>query len=70
MVNGTVNDPSHWHRFSGEVEIFPQAGGWHYMRVPERVRSDLFTERNDFIPVRVRTGTTEWTTSIMPGGSD
>jgi hypothetical protein len=61
---------SGWYKISGEVEIFPQFGGWHYVRVPEEIRAELFAERNGFIPVQARIGASEWTTSIMPSGSD
>lgn len=54
---------------TGEVELFPQPGGWHYVIVPGWVTDDLssLAERG-LIPVRVAVGSTVWDTSLLPMG--
>lgn len=55
--------------FSGEVELFPQKGGWHYVAVPERVVVPLeqFADRG-LIAVTATIGDTAWDTSLLPKG--
>lgn len=54
---------------SGEVELFPQQGGWHYVRVPIDVTDawSSMAERG-LIAVHARLGGTTWDTSLLPMG--
>ncbi|MEL4304444.1 DUF1905 domain-containing protein [Methanococcoides sp. LMO-2] len=53
----------------GEVEIFPQKGGWHYVRVPTDITEMLLHEaQRGLIPIRATVGETSWETSLMPMG--
>jgi hypothetical protein len=56
-------------KIEGEVEIFPQEGGWIYVRVPEEV-TDMTRGHADrgLVPVTAQVGTTTWETSLMPMG--
>jgi len=55
--------------FIDTVEIFPQKGGWYFVRVPK-----LITERLDHkadrgvIAITATVGTTSWNTSLLPMG--
>jgi hypothetical protein len=53
----------------GHVELFPQDGGWHFVRVPTRI-SDELVHRADrgLIAVRATVGDTTWDTSLLPIG--
>lgn len=53
----------------GPVELFPQAGGWYFVRVPTRISDELghLAERG-LIAVRATLGTTSWETSLLPMG--
>lgn len=53
----------------GEVEIFPQKGGWHYLSVPNEITERLLHKaQRGLIPIRVTLGETSWETSLMPMG--
>lgn len=54
---------------SGEVELFQQQGGWHYVRVPTDV-TDAWSgmAQRGLIPVHARLGGTAWATSLLPMG--
>jgi predicted pyridoxine 5'-phosphate oxidase superfamily flavin-nucleotide-binding protein len=53
----------------GKVEIFPQEGGWVFVRVP-----DQYTEMTrghadrGLVAITAKSGTTTWNTSLMPMG--
>lgn len=57
------------HSFKGAVELFPQKGGWHFVRVPETITADFehFADRG-VIAVRAQVGQTSWDTSLLPMG--
>lgn len=54
---------------TGEVELFPQADGWHYVRIPRELTDELaeFADRG-LIAVTARLGGSEWDTSLLPMG--
>jgi hypothetical protein len=51
------------------IEIFPQAGGWHYIAVP-KVYTEMSREFADrgLVPIIARVGNTSWKTSLLPKG--
>lgn len=53
----------------GEVELFPQENGWHFVRVPPRITDELshLADRG-LIAVRATVGQTTWETSLLPMG--
>lgn len=53
----------------GQVELFPQDGGWHFVRVPIRISDELehLADRG-LIAVRATVGDTTWDTSLLPMG--
>ena len=54
---------------SGEVELFPQPGGWYFVRVPVDITEDLeMLADRGLIAVQAVVGTTTWDTSLMPMG--
>lgn len=55
--------------FEAEVEIFPQTGGWHYVRVPSELSRplDVLAERG-LIAVHATIGSSSWPTSLLPIG--
>ena len=54
---------------TGEVELFPQKGGWHYIRVPEDY-TDLTKDYADrgLVAITATVGETSWDTSLLPMG--
>lgn len=57
------------YRFGGVVELFPQQGGWHYVRVPFDLTDELgHLADRAVIAVHARLGTIEWDTSLLPMG--
>jgi hypothetical protein len=54
---------------TGEVELFPQADGWHYVRIPPELTDELgeFADRG-LIAVTARLGDSVWDTSLLPMG--
>lgn len=56
-------------QITGSVEIFPQKGGWTFVRVPE-----IYTEMSKdyavrgLVPITARIGTYNWNTSLLPMG--
>lgn len=55
--------------FTGDVDLFPQEGGWHYVPAPESV-SEAFAGGADrgVIAVTATVGGTTWDTSLLPLG--
>ncbi len=53
----------------GVVELFPQEGGWIYVRVPEHY-TEMTRDRADrgLVAIVAETGGTSWKTSLMPMG--
>jgi len=53
----------------GTVELFPQDGGWHFVRAPTRISDGLehLADRG-LIAVRITVGHTTWDTSLLPMG--
>ncbi|MCA9383387.1 DUF1905 domain-containing protein [Candidatus Dojkabacteria bacterium] len=51
------------------VEIFPQKGGWTYVRVPE-VYTEMSKEYaiRGLVPISARVGKYIWNTSLLPMG--
>jgi hypothetical protein len=55
---------------SGVIEIFPQIGGWHFIRVPK-----VYTEMTKgmairgLVPIIATIGKTSWKTSLLPMGN-
>ena len=60
---------AHAYTTTGEVELFPQAGGWYFVRVPPSI-SDELTDLGDrgLIAVRATVGDSTWDTSLLPMG--
>jgi hypothetical protein len=53
----------------GLVEIFPQKGGWVYIRVPSSItRELLYRADRGLIPIKATVGKTSWETSLLPMG--
>ena len=54
---------------TGQVELFPQVGGWYYLLIPDWITDELsdFADRG-LIPVRATVGSTEWDTSLLTKG--
>lgn len=54
---------------TGVVELFPQDGGWHFVRVPTRISDELqhLADRG-LVAVRATVGDTTWDTSLLPMG--
>ena len=52
---------------TGEVELFPQDGGWYHIVVPDWITDELshLADRG-LIPVRATVGPTTWDTSLLP----
>ncbi len=52
-----------------EVRIFPRAGGWHYVAVPQSYTDALkpLAERG-LVAVRATVGNSSWDTSLLPMG--
>ena len=53
----------------GQVELFPQDGGWHFVGVPNQISDELkhLADRG-LIAVRATVGDTTWDTSLLPKG--
>ena len=54
---------------TGNVELFPQPGGWHYIVVPKTISDKLsaFADRG-VIAIRATAGEVSWNTSLLPMG--
>lgn len=60
---------AHAYTVVGRVELFPQDGGWHFVRVPTRISDELghLADRG-LVAVRATVGDTTWDTSLLPMG--
>lgn len=57
------------YKVTDKVELFPQKGGWHFIRIPAEISSDLSYKANrGLIPIEAQLGKTQWTTSLLPMG--
>lgn len=54
---------------TGEVEIFPQQGGWHYIGMPENYTeiTQDYADRG-VVAITATVGETSWDTSLLPKG--
>ena len=53
----------------GEIELFPQKGGWHYVRVPiDFTDAAKGLGMRGLIPISVTLGETRWDSSLLPMG--
>ncbi|HYN31946.1 MAG TPA: DUF1905 domain-containing protein [Ilumatobacteraceae bacterium] len=54
---------------TGEVELFPQEGGWFFVRVPRWISDELddMADRG-LIAIRATIGDSTWDTSLLPMG--
>lgn len=56
-------------KVSDRVEIFPQKGGWHYIRVPKAMTKTLAHKADrGVIAIKATVGQTSWDTSLLPMG--
>ncbi len=57
------------YQVEGDVDIFPQKGGWVYIRVPIEITERLIhMAKRGLIPIRITVGNTTWDTSLLPMG--
>ncbi len=56
--------------FTAAVEKTPGKGGWHYVRIPDNVRSGLRSAsgKNGNVPVLVTIGKSTWPSTTMSMG--
>jgi hypothetical protein len=60
---------AHAYTVVSQVELFPQEGGWHFVRVPTLISDELDHLANrGLIAVRATVGDTTWDTSLLPMG--
>ncbi len=57
------------YTFKAYVELFPQANGWHYAKVPAKLSKPLevLADRG-LIAVNATVGSSSWSTSLLPMG--
>lgn len=57
------------YEIEGKVEIFPQKGGWIYVRAPKSITNELIHLANrGLIPISAQVGDSIWETSLLPMG--
>jgi hypothetical protein len=57
------------YKIKGRVEIFPQKGGWIYVRAPKNITSELIhLADRGLIPITAQIGNSIWDTSLLPMG--
>ena len=55
--------------FIGTVEIFPQKGGWHFIRVPKSMTETLLHKADrGVIAITATVRESTWDTSLLPMG--
>ncbi len=52
----------------GTVEIFPQQGGWVFIRVPKKYSEMAKEVKWGLVPITAQIGKTSWDTSLLPMG--
>lgn len=53
----------------GKIEVFPQKGGWYFVRIPISITKELNHLANrGLIAVHAELGVSKWKTSLMPMG--
>lgn len=56
-------------RVINKVEIFPQKGGWYFIRIPKSITRKLADKADrGLIAVNATIGKTSWDTSLLPMG--
>ena len=54
---------------TNKVELFPQKGGWHYIKIPIEITKPLqFKADRGLIAIKARLGDYSWDTSLLPMG--
>jgi len=54
----------------GKVELFPQEGGWYFVRVPLKITEELKSKADrGLIPAKFTLGKTQWESSLLPMGN-
>jgi hypothetical protein len=57
------------YKAKGKVELFPQKGGWVYIRVPFIITKGLLHRADrGLIPIKATVGEFSWDTSLLPMG--
>lgn len=52
-----------------KVELFPQKGGWHYIKMPKSMTKPLVHKADrGLIAIKATVGKTSWDTSLLPMG--
>ena len=61
--------PQEQFELSGEVELFPGAGGWYFVRIPRKY-TDLTKPlaKRGLVAITAKIGKFTWSTSLMPMG--
>lgn len=56
-------------KLKGKIEIFPQKGGWYFVRVPKEI-TNIIKEHaiRGLIAITSSVGKTKWKTSLLPMG--
>lgn len=69
LFNLSDEDLNKEYIFEGVVELFPQAGGWYFVRVPEKYSEKVrqFADRG-LVAVTAKVGRSAWKTSLLPYG--
>lgn len=53
----------------GRVELFPQKGGWYYIRIPLKITTTIHNmQTRGLIPIQAAVKTSTWKTSLLPMG--
>lgn len=56
-------------KIKGKIELFPQKGGWFYVRVPVMITEKLSDRATrGLIPITATLGSSVWDTSLLPMG--
>lgn len=69
ITNSPFTQPTEIFPVNGKVELFPQKGDWHFVRVPTtytEMTRDL-SERG-LVAITIRLGSSTWKTSLLPMG--
>jgi hypothetical protein len=56
-------------KINSKLEIFPQKGGWHFVRVPKSISEELLHKaERGVIAINATIGNVSWKTSLLPMG--